>query len=518
MVDDNSSKKDSAVNAGDDDATTTASWFDAMMSRRQFGLAAAASVAAAGLGTSVVAGCTTDPNRDTQDYRDADAIEFQREEGWDFGARNAYLPLRDGRNTDVAGGERWKEFNSRDGLLGLTAATAVGMELSAKTLFESVDTESKGKRLGDAIRPMFRDSMEESYQQGAALAHLLHSQKVDANTLVVLDLPGPESVAAAAGMSSLFAPAFYFDNWPHPHGVVPAQETLGATLYYAPELSDASKDRSTSAPPVMVLDRNRLNEPNAQDSTAFDNRYGVLMPSQQWVKEQGFERVLYVVPTEKDELELDDLNEDFSVFTQVGIPVERLALSEFQPASPAALQEAQSAYADQQERLAKGETLDPDEAVPELDDARETKAQEYHEHRHYHYGGSPFGSYFFLWYMMSMRPMGYAGIPRSMPASGRVRAPRAYTPRPRPTAFSTRYSGTNLSNVGRQRPTGLGRVTAPVNRGSNRASGAYVGAGAAAAMRTQRARVGGGGSGAAPRSTPSRNHGSPGRGVYNTGG
>lgn len=512
MSDDASRKDDST--AASNKPAESADWFDAMLSRRQFGVAAvAASVAVTGLSTAALTGCTKREPATT--YKDADAIEFQREEGWNFGAAQDALPLKDAQTTDVTGGDRWKAFNERAGMLSLVAASSAAKEMGSQTLFESLDNQAKGKALSEELQPVFNETMETSYQQGAALAHLLRSQKVDKNTLVVLDLPGPESVAAATGMASLFEPVFYFDNWPHPHGAVPAQQTLGATLYYGPELQDAAALRDADATPIMVLDRNRLNEPDLSSPNAFDNRYGVLMPAQTWVKAQGFERVLYVVPTENDELELDDLNEDFSVFEAAGIPVERLAIEAFQPATEAALVDARSAYAAQQERIANGEAIPADEAVPDLDEERETKSQEYHEQRNYYYGGSPFGSYFFLWYMMSMRPMGYGRMPRT-PASGRVRQPKPYKATPRPTSFATRYSGTNLRNVGRQRPTGLGRVTAPVNPSTNRASGAYVGAGAAATMRANSAAR----ASRAARGTraPAPNRGSRGRGVYRSGG
>src|SRR5207248_1309850 len=107
---------------------------------------------------------------------------------------------------------------------------------------------------------------------GGLLAWLLsQSDEVDI-TMDALDVQGPTSVAVAAGMAPGFDPVFVLDNWPHPLGVVPSHLTLGAVLYYRPLFMRLRGSRTGRAPPVFVLDRNRLAR-YTDEETQFDNRY-----------------------------------------------------------------------------------------------------------------------------------------------------------------------------------------------------------------------------------------------------
>jgi hypothetical protein len=124
---------------------------------------------------------------------------------------------------------------------------------------------------------------------------------------------------------------FVFDNWPHPRGVVPAQETLGAALYFLPSLE---RDRGSrlragfEAPPVVVLDRSRL-APYGDDPTSFDNRYLASLPSRDALEAAGIRHVLYVTPDETITVESDDLNDDLVGLDGLGVDVRMLALSDF---------------------------------------------------------------------------------------------------------------------------------------------------------------------------------------------
>jgi len=71
--------------------------------------------------------------------------------------------------------------------------------------------------------------MQNAYRAGKALASLFAG--VPPHTMVIVDLPGPEAMAFAAGMAELFDPCFTFENWPHPRGVVPAHLTLAAAAF-----------------------------------------------------------------------------------------------------------------------------------------------------------------------------------------------------------------------------------------------------------------------------------------------
>ncbi|MFN3387260.1 MAG: hypothetical protein ACK42Y_11835, partial [Candidatus Thermochlorobacter sp.] len=124
-----------------------------------------------------------------------------------------------------------------------------------------------------------------------------------------------------------------FDNWPHPIGVVPSQETLGAMLYFAEEVSRKAKTRPEKAPAVFLLDSNRLAPYNeATDAeTKFDNRYMAKIPSAENFEKLGFKSVLYCSPDESREQELDDLNDDFASYKEKGLAVSMIKLSDFKP-------------------------------------------------------------------------------------------------------------------------------------------------------------------------------------------
>lgn len=489
----------------------TSSWFDAMLSRRELAIRAAA--VAAGVTVLGTVGCSG-PKEESEDamlLTDFNSLKLQQDEGWNFGAESQELKQKSVVDTDVAGSDAWRTYASAAALSSLFTANSKNAALQNNTLLEVLDKPAGSFKLGDALKPIHDEAQEEAYHRGVGLANTIARSGKEASTLVILDLEGPQSVATAAGMASRFEPVLHLDNWPHPKGLVESQNTLGALLYFAKEFDDISNQRPANAPAVLVLDRSRLTDAPVGPDT-FDNRYGIGLPAMDDLKAAGIEQVLYVVPTASVTEELDDLNEDFSVFSANGLPVEMIAIDEFKAATPEAKQEVASALAAAQ---AEGKEAPP---VDSEDDVQ-TTATEYHEHRHYHYGGSPFGSFWFWMYMMSFRPPMFGRY--HTPASPVRPRAQAYRPAPRPTQFGTRYSGTKLNGVGRQRPTGLGRVTAPVNARTGRVEGGAYGA-AAAAYAGSRSRVGsaprtssGGGTTTAPRSTGTS---SSGRGVYNTGG
>src|SRR5207253_363541 len=100
-------------------------------------------------------------------------------------------------------------------------------------------------------------------------------------------------------------PVFLFDNWPHPHGVVPAHLTLAAAVYYQPLFARAKTEptRAGKVQPVFVLDRTRLTT-YVDDATQFDNRYTAKMPTTANLKTMGVAKLLYVGPNAIDRFEL----------------------------------------------------------------------------------------------------------------------------------------------------------------------------------------------------------------------
>jgi hypothetical protein len=184
-----------------------------------------------------------------------------------------------------------------------------------------------------------------------------------------------------------------------------------------------------------VLDANRL--ASYTDEVAhFDNRYTVSLPSASSLKALGVSRVLYVRDGGAT-LESDDLNADLAELERSGIDVRQASLADFErdPVSPPAR----------------------DAGAPATASAHTTSTRTY-----YHYGGGSWGYVYFWnqygWY----RPAPPRGPRPAPPPPSRA---ASYRPVPRQTLFSTRAVG-GIAGVGKQKPSGFGRVSIRTARGS----------------------------------------------------
>ena len=348
-----------------------------------------------------------------------DALELQYKEGWAVGATGTSLIIPDAMPADSEGNTGWA---SRLNLLGqdLSPGDPTLAPFNVRTLFEVLNNP-RGAGLAPLLRPMHSVAMDVGNHAAQALAALFSEEADRQGTALILDMPGPLSVAAAAGVSNVFSPVFLFDNWPHPLGVVPSHQVLAASLYHRPEFVAANAHRATSAPPAFVLDNQRL-APYRDESDRFDNRYLARLPGTDKMEALGIKRVLYVTASPEAH-ELDDLNDDFVALKKKDIDVKMVALSDFAPA-PAELLQANH--------------LPPTE-------------------RAYYYGGHPHGGVFFWssyhWYSPSYAGRTWSGtLPRT------VSTGQTFAPSPRPTLFSSRTVG-GLSGVGKQKPSGFGRVS-----------------------------------------------------------
>jgi len=265
-------------------------------------------------------------------------------------------------------------------------------------------------------------AMQNAFVRGQALADVIAYAEAPAKWLVVVDLPGPQSVAFAAGLAKQATPVCMFGNWPHPRGVVPSHMTLAALLFHRPQLAASPREGELAA--ALVLDRDRLH-PYDNASDRFDNRYVVQLPSATALR--GIERVLYVVPGGGQtiaEQELDDLNETFVGWRSAGITVRVVGAADFQPGN---------------DPSGKG---DATTAKPL---AGSTQTQ-----RHY-WGGSP-ATHWWLLHSLGSRPP--VGAPMQAPTQRMVGD--GYEPRRRP--------------LGSSGLAGVGRVPRPVDRSNPRSS------------------------------------------------
>jgi hypothetical protein len=384
---------------------------------------------------AVVGGVISSKSDDDDVESKMDALELQRRTTWNVGDVDRRLTLTDGRANDADGSEIWRTVLLNQRVADVLAPGEARLQpYYAPSLFQAPD-QSADLRMD--LTPMLRASMEDSYDRGRALAAAFAAAGHPRDTALVIDLKGPEAVAVAAAVASDFAPVFTFDNWPHPRGVVPSHETLAAALYYLPWLQRAAASRTTPAPPAFVLDANRL--ASYTDEVAhFDNRYTVSLPSASSLQLLGVKRLLYVRDA-SGTLESDDLNADLAELERAGIEVRQASLADFErdPVSPPA----------------------PDAGAPTTSSTRYSST-----HTHYHYGGGGSWGYVYFWNQ-------YGWYHPAPPRGPRPPAPpppsRAATYRPvaRPTLFSTRAVG-GIAGVGKQKPSGFGRVSIRTARSS----------------------------------------------------
>lgn len=301
------------------------------IARRQALIAIAViGVVIAGVGGIIAAAASSSdaPETTTTSFN---ALDMQRKYGWSFGATGEPLTF-DGQSQqpfDKAALARMvAEFSPAQARL---------KRFSSPTLFQSPaalpDATPEGDPaqtapLRDALVPIITPAMDGAYRAGKSLASLFEGLRVDA--AMVVDLPGPQAIAFTAGLAKTFDPCFTFENWPHPRGVVHAHLTLGAAAYYQPLFARTLASRKQPGPVALVLDRDRL-AAYTDDASQFDNRYAAKLPSADALKELGVKRVLYVVPTASDLVELDDLNAQLVAYVAAGLEVKAIAVSDFGP-------------------------------------------------------------------------------------------------------------------------------------------------------------------------------------------
>jgi len=354
-----------------------------------------------------------------------DALDLQRREGWNAGQAGAALRFPGATASDAEGGRGWV-----DGLATLASDLAPAQASLAPfyvpTLFQALAAASNDS-LRSAMTPVAPRAGGMDVLRGKSILSLFEAVKIPADTAVILDLDGPMAVAVAAGMAPGFDPVFVFDNWPHPLGVVPSHLTLGAVLYHRPTFLRARRARALPAPPVFVLDRNRLAR-YADEDDQFDNRYVARLPAAASLRELGIRHVLYVPPDKSDMRELDDLNDDFVALAAASIDVKSMPLTDLD--APGA--SGQSAPAT------------------------------------FYYGGGP---HTHLWFWSSYgwhTPQVQAQRATVRPSN--VSAGAAYRPALRPTIFSSRTLGGG-TGIGKQKPTGFGRVSVRASRSTGSITG-----------------------------------------------
>lgn len=353
-----------------------------------------------------------------------DTFELQKEQGWNIGATDKTLKFVGKSNNDSQGSMDWMAYLDPKKLLDAYRPSEAFQPFVIPTLVQSLSQSS----LKGQMAPVFTNEMKEAYSRGLGMREVLMKSKESFKMSLVTDLKGPEAVAFAAAMADIANPVITFDNWPHPLGVVPSHQTLGALLFYAKEVEEKSKNRKANAPSIFILDGDRLN-PYTDADSQFDNRYIAKLPPADKFSSLNVSNIIYSVPNESKQAESDDINDDFATYKEKGITVSMLPVSNFQPSTDPAEQK--------KDELAAGQ------------------GQYASTQRVYHYGGgSSFLPYFFMYYAF-MRPS-YGYMPNRLPPTSLPRP--NYTPARRNTMFSSSTVG-GSRGVGKMKPSGFGRVS-----------------------------------------------------------
>jgi hypothetical protein len=399
-------------------------WFTNHISRRSLGkgLAWSAVLAMAGVTVYQLAGSG-------DQEVDSDSLDLQKKEGWNVGSTDKFLSFEGSSVTDSRG-RNLTGYDPNYLISVYQPRDPRWQPFFVPTLIQSLSQQS----LSGQMRPVFNAQMRETYQRAEALRNLISQTPNPSQTLIISELPGPQSIALGAAMADTAQLVPAFDNWPHPLGVVRSHETLGAMAYYAGEIDEKRSKLKENPPAILLLDSNRLTAYTDQD-TQFDNRYQAKLPPADQLKQRGVQQVIYLVKDESQKDELDDINEDLVEWQKQGINVRMLRLSEFKPVD------------------------EPTQATVAGTTGTTTTVQ-----RHYYYGGSPWASWWFY------NHYGY-GYPREVvvyrdgrsypvprPTTGQTYAPPTYRPQSRPTVFSNSRVG-GASGVGRTRPSGFGRTS-----------------------------------------------------------
>lgn len=228
------------------------------------------------------------------------AIAMQRRFGWSFGANGVALPtsialretdptrIDDNRRTLVSDLSLWPPEPALRPFYSAALVEVVG----AKPLEKPTADPAPMQPYPEAYAATSPAALSQAFRSGAAVARLLRETGAAESALVV-DLPGPDAVAFAAGAAEVFSPVLMMANWPHPLGAVASHHTLSALVLFHPLLKERETARKSPAPPLFVLDADRL-KPLADAALDFDNRYVAALPSAEQLTKVGVKRVYYV--------------------------------------------------------------------------------------------------------------------------------------------------------------------------------------------------------------------------------
>ena len=160
--------------------------------------------------------CASDDDDEGFSTVDYDTLDLQKKQGWNVGEPSRLLEFPAHTSVDVDGATLAR--GNFPPLATLLAPTTPQYEpFFVPTLFASL-TDPRARSLREQMVAENPLSARLAYDQATAIADLFTRSEAPTTTAVILDLPGPDTVAVAAALSAVLDPIFCFDNWPHPQG------------------------------------------------------------------------------------------------------------------------------------------------------------------------------------------------------------------------------------------------------------------------------------------------------------
>jgi hypothetical protein len=248
--------------------------------------------------------------------------------GWSGSTR---LRVGDVTTNDARGGSDWQRFRTPEPLFDVWGPHPASpwVPFHAVPLFAALD-RIPAREIGPAAPPDPTESADPRNRVPAlARPGSPPPAFLEPATLTVLDLPGPAAVQTAVWLVGAGAqPVCTFDNWPHPRGVLRAEQTLAEMLRWASTVAPLRARIRPDSPPLWICDAGRLGQ-RAGSPGDFDNRYFLddsTLPGPRMLTAAGIRRVVYVTLA-AEHLPVMDLEPYFADLLAAGLDVQHADLA-----------------------------------------------------------------------------------------------------------------------------------------------------------------------------------------------
>ncbi|MBX3744037.1 MAG: hypothetical protein KF833_01890 [Verrucomicrobiae bacterium] len=246
-----------------------------------------------------------------------------------FGPSRAAVTVGQPGATDAQGGSEWMRYRSGEALCDVWGPLPeTPWEcFHCVPLFASLDALDRvGTDKGARNEPWPTAPEQAAHLElpphldTACQGEPLGDDWVRSGVWVILDLAGYPSIALAARLVAAgYQPVCTFNHWPHPQGLIRAENLLAGLLRFAPVISAVRHRLSPASPPVWICDRDRLGQRPARPRE-FDNRYyldDASLPGPETLRRAGIRHLVCIVP-ERSSTPMADLRAYFAGLRKEG--------------------------------------------------------------------------------------------------------------------------------------------------------------------------------------------------------